>query len=130
MASFGSYLQKRFRSFRYAFRGIYILFQTQANARIHLLAMGVLGAVGYAVRLTTTEWCLILICMALVLGMEACNTALEFLADKVSPEHHDLIGKSKDVAAAAVLLSVILCGIVWALIHVPKFWALWSGTHP
>lgn len=38
------------------------------------------------------------------LAMELFNTSLEYLLDCIHPEHHPLIGKAKDCAAAAVLV--------------------------
>ena len=62
-----------------------------------------------------------MICIALVISLEAVNTALEYLTDLVSPERHPLAGKAKDVAAAAVLIAAIGSAIVGLLIFVPKF---------
>jgi len=120
MAGFSSYLQKRIKSFGYAFKGIATLFKSEANAQIHVLALVVISLMGFWLGLSALEWCAILICMALVLCAEAMNTALEALTDLVSPDPHPLAGKAKDVAAGAVLLSVIFCGIVWGIIFLPK----------
>lgn len=124
MASEKSYLKKRIESFGYAFKGIATLFKSEANAQVHLVALIVISVMGFWLGLSATEWCLILICMALVLCAEAINTALEALTDLVSPDHHPLAGKAKDVAAGAVLLSVIFCGIVWGIIFLPKLFAV------
>ena len=115
-----AFFQGRAKSFGYAFKGIGTLFQTQTNARIHLLGIAVITLLGFVYKLNPNEWCAIIICMALVVAVEAVNTAIEFIVDLVSPEHHPLAGKAKDVAAGAVLLSVIICGVVWGIIFVPK----------
>lgn len=120
MASIKSYLQKRIKSFGYAFKGIATLFKTEAHAQVHLVALIVISLMGFWLSLNPTEWCLILICIALVLCAEAINTALEALTDLVSPDPHPLAGKAKDIAAGAVLLSVIFCGVVWGIIFLPK----------
>ncbi len=114
------YFTKRIKSFEYAFKGIATLFTTQPNAQIHLLAIIVIVSMGIYLRLAPWEWCAITICIAMVLVSEAINTAIEFLIDLVSPDYHPLAGKAKDVAAAAVLMSVIICGIVWGIIYIPK----------
>ena len=118
------YLRSRLRSFRFAFQGIYQLFVSQPNAQIHLLATVVIVAIGFWLKLAVWEWCAIVICIALVLLVEALNTAIEYVVDLVSPEPHPLAGKAKDVAAGAVLMSVIICGIVWGVIYLPKLWLL------
>ncbi|MEZ4777379.1 MAG: diacylglycerol kinase family protein [Bacteroidia bacterium] len=124
MSAIANYLRSRIRSFGYAFKGIATLFRTQANAQIHLLAVLVISLLGWYLGLNATEWCLILICMALVLVAEGMNTALEFLTDLVSPDPHPLAGKAKDVAAGAVLISVIFCAVVWGIIFIPKILTL------
>lgn len=120
------YFQKRIAAFGYALKGIYWLFATQAHARIHAAAAAVITAMGVYFRIAPWEWCAIVGCMALVISLEALNTAIEFLADSVSREHHPLLGKAKDTAAAAVLLAVIFCGIIWGIIFLPKIFAQWA----
>jgi len=121
-----TYLLKRINSFRYAFKGIAILIATQPNAQIHILATLVITFVGLYIDLVIWEWCAILLCMGLVLVAEAVNTAIEFLTDLISPKIHPLAGKAKDVAAGAVLLAVIFCGVIWSLICVPKLLLLFE----
>ncbi|GAB4412031.1 MAG: diacylglycerol kinase family protein [Bacteroidia bacterium] len=118
------YLQARLRSFRYAFRGIWFFVRDTPHARVHLLAIVVLAALGLYLGLDATEWCLIVICMALVVVTEAVNSALENLTDLASPGFHPLAGKAKDIAAGAVLLTVIFGGIVWGIIFLPKLYRL------
>lgn len=109
-------LKKRLRSFKYAFQGIFTLYRTQPNAQIHFLATVLVIGLGFYKGLNTSEWAIITICIGMVTAMEAMNTALEFLADKVSPEYDALIGKAKDIAAGAVLITAIAAAIVAGLI--------------
>ncbi|MBL7780500.1 MAG: diacylglycerol kinase family protein [Saprospiraceae bacterium] len=112
---------KRLLSFRYAFQGISELFRSQPNARIHALAAISAVLLGFWCHISRLEWVCISICIAMVLAMEALNTALEFLTDLVSPEYHPLAGKAKDVAAAAVLITAIGAAVAGALIFLPYF---------
>jgi len=41
----------------------------------------------------------------------------------VGLERHELSGRAKDIASAAVLLSILLAGAVWGLILWPRLWA-------
>ncbi|MEL6132935.1 MAG: diacylglycerol kinase family protein [Bacteroidota bacterium] len=124
MKTWIAFLKSRTKSFGYAFKGIGTLFATQVNARIHALAILVIGVLGAYLGLSNMEWAIIAICMGIVLTAEAINTSIEFIVDLVSPDYHELAGKAKDLAAGAVLLSVIFCGIAWALIFLPKIWQL------
>ena len=49
----------------------------------------------------------------LVLAVELLNTAVEKLADHVTPELHPQIGVVKDLGSAAVFCALALAGLVW-----------------
>ena len=49
----------------------------------------------------------------LLMIVELLNTAIEKLSDHVTPEHHDAIGRIKDMGSAAVHLNILLAGVVW-----------------
>ena len=117
-------LKKRIDSFKYAFTGIFDLFRSQVNAKIHLLMAFAVIVCGWFFGISIMEWCLVVICMGLVLAAEAFNTAIEYLTDLVSPEYHELAGKTKDVGAAGVLLMAIASAVVGLLIFLPKFWEM------
>lgn len=110
------YLLDRIKSFGCALKGIKTLVTTQVHARLHLLATLAVVAAGFFVRLRRWEWVAILLCIGMVWLAEALNTALEFLADEVSLEHRDRIGKAKDVAAGGVLIVVLISLAVAALV--------------
>jgi diacylglycerol kinase (ATP) len=52
--------------------------------------------------------------LILVLIVELLNSAVEAVVDRVSFEIHDLSKRAKDIASAAVLLSLVLAGGIWA----------------
>lgn len=113
-------LKKRLDSFRFAFVGIGWLFRSQFNARAHLAAAIGVVAAGFYFEISNMEWCLIALSISSVLAAEAFNTALEGLTDLVSPHHHPLAGRVKDVAAGAVLLTAIGAATVGAIVFLPK----------
>ena len=112
------------RSFGYAFRGIGILFRTQANARIHATATGLVVAAGFWFRIARGEWCAVIAAIGLVWTAEGLNTAIEAVVDLVSPERHPLAGRAKDVAAGAVLCAALAALAIGVLIFGPRLWAL------
>jgi diacylglycerol kinase len=116
--------KQRLTSFKYAFNGLSNLVKTQPNARIHLLVMAAVLVAGILLQLTFTEWAILLLTIGLVLAAEAFNTALEYLTDLVSPDYHPLAGKTKDVAAAAVLIAAITAVLVGIFLFLPKLWKL------
>ena len=71
---------------------------------------------GFYFRITTSEWCWLVLCFGMVLSAELFNTAIENLVDMVSPEYHPLAGKVKDVAAGAVVVTAGTSVIIALLI--------------
>lgn len=118
--------QKRFsiiaraRSFSHAFRGISILFKTQPNFWIHTIAAIVITILGFWLHISAGEWATLVLAMAIVIITEALNTAFEIDINLTSPEYHPYARDTKDVAAGAVLLSVIGAIIVGLIIFLPK----------
>lgn len=52
--------------------------------------------------------------VVLVLVVELLNSGIEAAIDRVGPEWHSFSKSAKDMGSAAVLLSILLCGTVWA----------------
>jgi len=113
-------LGKRIQSFGFAFKGIFKLIQSEPNARIHLAATIVAIAAGFLLRISTVEWCVVLIVIALVWATEAFNTVIERLSDHLFPEYHETARIAKDVSAGAVLISAIAALACGLIIFVPK----------
>ncbi len=97
----------RIQSVKFAIRGIRLMLKSQHNAWVHAIASAIVLIVGGLFCLTPGQWCWIVLAIMAVWTAEALNTALELLADVASPEFHPLVGKAKDVAAGAVLISAI-----------------------
>ena len=116
---------RRLNSFAHALRGMGLLVRTQPNARVHLLAAGLVCIAGIYFGLSGTEWLWIVAAIVLVWGAEAFNTALEELADAVHPEQHPGIGRAKDAAAAAVLIAALGAAVIGVLVFAPHLATLW-----
>lgn len=112
------------RSFGFAFAGVGAMLRTQRNAQIHTVAMIVVVVAGWFFGVTAGEWIALILATALVLALEALNTALEAVVDLVSPQPHPLAKKAKDVAAGAVLIGAIGAALVGCIIFVPRLLAL------
>lgn len=112
------YISKRVASFGYAFKGLWHLVSSQPNAQIHLFALASVTVAGLYVGLERWEWVAVILVSGLVIALEAVNTAIELLCDKLHPEQHPMIGKAKDVAAAAVLIAAMVAVGVAVLVFV------------
>jgi len=55
--------------------------------------------------------------------VELLNSAVEANVDRVGLERHELSRRAKDIASAAVFLSIVLAALVWALVLAPRWLA-------
>ena len=122
----GFSFRKRLTSFRYAFNGIWLLIRYEHNAWIHCFAAVCAILAGAYFHLSQGEWIAVLIVIGGVFSAEAVNTAIESMADFISPGYHETIKKVKDVAAGAVLIWAIIAAVVGCIIFVPKITSLFT----
>ena len=113
-------INKLFKSFGFAIKGIIIFFRSQQNARVQLLVSIVVLTMSWLLQLDFMEWCIVILCIGAVLGAEAFNTAIEHLCDTLHPGHSEGIGKVKDISAGAVLLISVIAVITGLIIFVPR----------
>ncbi|MFN2105925.1 MAG: diacylglycerol kinase family protein [Candidatus Promineifilaceae bacterium] len=114
-------------SFRYAFEGWLYVLRTQPNAWIHAAATVAAVALAFWLKVSRTDWTLLVITITLVWAAEFSNTAIEALVDLVSPAAHPLAKTAKDVAAGAVLLTAVAAVIVGLIILGPPLWSKIAG---
>ncbi len=114
------YLEKRIKSFKYAFNGLFYVFRTQANMQIHFFAAILVVVTGFFFNLNNIEWMFIIFAIALVMISEIINTAIEEIVNFISPEFNKKAGLIKDLSAAFVLLAAIFAVITGLIIFLPK----------
>jgi diacylglycerol kinase (ATP) len=84
------------------------------------LALVVLGVViALILPVTARDKVALIGVLVLVLIVELLNSAIEATIDRISLERHQLSKNAKDFGSAAVLLSLLLAGAVWAVILWP-----------
>lgn len=118
--------QKAWREVKYsqrflnAFRGMHVVVKATRHIFIHITAAISVTILGFYFQISALEWVAIVFAIGIVFASEAFNTAIEIDIDLTSPEYHPFARDTKDVAAAAVLLSVFTAGIVGLIIFIPK----------
>lgn len=108
-----------FKSFGYAFRGIFWMVGHERNFRIHISCMAYMFY--FLLRydfftVTKTQYAVLLLSCALVLGGELINTGIEKSDDSITDEKRRTIAISKDTAAGAVLVFAIFAVLVGLVI--------------
>ena len=94
------------RSFVCAAKGLRHAYKVDKSFRLELqLGLPIYLLLGWLYSpMAPSELLFFVLSFVLILAVELINTAFEKMLDKVHPEEHELIGKSKDIASAAVLL--------------------------
>ena len=119
-----AFLQSRARSFGYAFSGWWYVIRTQRNAWIHTVVSVTVILISLWLRISRTEWALIVLAIAMVWTAEFINTSLEAVVDLASRhEQHTLARVGKDVGAAAVLIAAGASVVIGLLVLGPALWA-------
>jgi diacylglycerol kinase len=121
------FLAGRWFSFRAALTGAVYVLRTQPNAWIELVAVAVVSLAAWLFGVSALEWALLGLTFALVLALEAVNTAVEAVADLAAPHYHPLVKIAKDAAAGALVFAML--GSLWvaAFVFGPRLWAVFFG---
>lgn len=114
--------RNRLHSFANAFSGLKQLFLSEPNARIHLAVMLLVLVCGTYFSITSSEWLILILCFGLVFIAELFNTAIETLSNRLTTEWDVQIKRTKDLAAAGVLVSAITALIAGLIIFIPYFY--------
>ncbi len=108
-----------YKSFGYAFEGIFTGIRKERNMKIHCFAVLCVVCAGIYFHISTLEWCVCIVLFGLILSLELVNTAVEAVVDLVTEEKKPLAKVAKDTAAGAVLIAAIMAALTGCVIFVP-----------
>ena len=109
-----------YKSFGYAFQGIYTCISKERNMKIHCCVSLLVVIAGIIFQLSVTEWCICLLICGLIMALELVNTAVEAVVDLVTEERKPLAKIAKDTAAGAVFILAIFSAVIGCIIFLPK----------
>lgn len=112
--------------FKHALGGVRIGLVSDRSIRIHFVFAFFVVFLGIILVLPLLEWAVLLLTIFMVMVLEYVNSAIEVFADRVHPDQHHAIGKTKDLAAAAVFLASVCAFFVGIIIFIPPIFALLS----
>lgn len=104
--------------FRDAIRGLALAVRSERSFAVHLPMAAAVIATAIVLRVSLVEWCLLGLCITVVLAAEALNTAIERLAMATRPDHDPDVGAALDMASGAVLICAIGATLVGGTIFV------------
>lgn len=98
----------------YSKDGLAAAWKNEAAFREEVLLAAVAFPLAFYLGQTGIERALLAGSILFILIVEILNSAVEAVVDKASPEKHELAKRAKDMGSAAVLLTVLLAGAIWA----------------
>ncbi len=115
-----------YKSFGYAFEGIFAGIRKERNMKIHCVAVIGVTAAGIVFHISALEWCICLVLFGMIMALELVNTAIEAVVDLVTEEKRPLAKLAKDTAAGAVLIAALMAAAAGVIIFLPKLLQLFS----
>jgi diacylglycerol kinase len=112
--------------FRWAARGLLLAMRWERNFRVHLAAAVAVVVAGIGLRVGLIEWCVLGLCITVVLAAETFNTALEHLARAVTQDHSEQVRDALDASGGAVLVASIGAALVGIAIFVNRLATLFN----
>jgi diacylglycerol kinase len=121
-----SFLAHWRRKFSNALHGIRLGVEGQSSFAAHLLASLAVIMLAWLLGCTFWQWCVLGLCIALVVSLELCNSAIESLARGLCHEHNEQVGRALDIASGAVLAASIGAAAIGAAVFLSRIVALLS----
>ena len=109
-------IQRLISATRNSLRGLGAGWREQAALRYEFYVLAAAAPVGWVLGGSGVERALLIGSYLLVIVIELVNSAVETVVDRIGREHHELSGRAKDLASAAVLAAIVNAAVVWLLI--------------
>jgi len=113
LQSLGSRLR---RATGYSIKGLRAAFQHEQAFRLEVYALLLVIPLGLGLGDGALEKVLLIGSWLIVLMAELMNSAIEAVVDRIGSESHELSGRAKDVASAAVMVALALAALTWVLL--------------
>jgi diacylglycerol kinase (ATP) len=114
-------LQRVWRAAGYSVSGLKAALANEAAFRQEMALFVLLAPLGLWLGRDGVERSLLVGSLVLVLVVELLNSAVEAAVNRIGNEPHALSGRAKDIASAAVFLSLLLVALVWVLVLFDRF---------
>ena len=111
-----------FKAGGYSLSGLRAALRYEAAFRQELLLVLILAPLAFWIGQGALQIILLLSSLVLVLIVELLNSAIEAVADAVTLENNELIGRAKDLGSAAVMVSLLLAVALWITLLLNKWY--------
>ncbi len=101
---------------RYSWQGLRAAYRHEEAFRQETWLCLVLLPLGLYLGEGGVEKALLVASVLLLPLVEILNSALEAAIDRIGDEHHELSGRAKDMASAAVAIAITILALTWLLV--------------
>lgn len=105
----------------WSLQGLKAAWLHESSFRLEIYLLAVLAPLALWLGNDGVERALLLGSCLLVPMVELLNSALEAVIDRYGNQHHELVGRAKDMGSAAVMVAMINTGVIWALVLLPRW---------
>jgi len=114
-------LRRVWRAAGYSAAGLKAALKFEPAFRQEIALFIVLAPLGFWLGRDGVERALLIVSLLLVLVVELLNSAIEAAVNRMGEQPHALSGRAKDLASAAVFVSMLLVMLVWTLVLADRF---------
>lgn len=120
--SFG--IKRIFASVKNSWNGLKVAYKNEQSVYIHLVCTVILLLLSFLLKISLTQWLIIIAIIGLTLVVELINTAIESTVDLVTKEFHPLAKVAKDTASSAEFVLSVTSAIIALMIFIPRIMEL------
>ena len=120
-------IKRLVNAFFFSVAGLVSAYRHESAFRQEVALAAVLLPLACVLPVSATERVLLIGSVLLTLIVELLNSGVEAAIDRISFDTHRLSKRAKDLGSAAVLISLVVVAVTWALLAVP---AIAQLLHP
>lgn len=106
---------------QWSLKGLRAAWLHESSFRLEVCLFLVLAPLGWYLGADGVERVLLIGSCLLVMAMELMNSSMEAVVERFGNEHHELIGRAKDMGSAAVFILMMNVVLVWAVLLLPRW---------
>ena len=116
-------LARIYHAFLYSIAGLISAWKNEAAFRQEFVIAIILIPIAFWLGQNAFQIGLLILPIFIVLITELLNSAIETTINRISEEQHALSKQAKDIASAAVFISLMLFIVIWSLVILERIFA-------
>lgn len=122
MANDNTGLTRVVKAAGYSWKGFHAAWKNEAAFRQESVISGIAIIIAFCLDVDAVTRVLLIGSVLMIVVTEILNSAIEAVVDRIGLERHELSGRAKDMASAAVLLAIIIALFTWVSLLWSHFW--------